>query len=220
MKCKTKIFSLLFTVILILTINWSSVRAETIADLVTDTLEINNFYTAELSESQSVYYEITLPVKGTLKINFECNNGYGDEFWRGIKIFDVAGNQLYNDSVYDNYDDIIETELNAGTYIVQLCNNQGGKYTGTKLTKFYIAFEKSNSNTMILSVSLKKNNTLELGTVFTQENSTGIIWKSSKKSVASVTKEGVVKALKKGSTTISATAKTGEIVKVIVIVKN
>lgn len=192
--------------------------------------------TKSLSES---IQDISEPISTFDKISKEINNGE-DHYYtfeikkEGIITFNVVGlsagdSRLQDTSdhgyVYDSEGSIIEEKiwsdnvfavhLKPGTYYLRI--HRGNKSWSSKYT-LNTSFKAVNKTTVTLETTLKVKQTLQLSAVVEPKKQT-VTWKSSKSSVATVTKMGLVTAKKKGTTIITATAETGETAQFRVTVK-
>lgn len=203
MKKKRKI--LYFAAVFILTAVLGSfpAKAETIADRVEAGLEINKFAGFEKTYYEKMYYDIKLSKSGIL--NFDFNYGAEkDALTSGLdlKVFDEKGNEIDDSSVSPTGN--VFFKLDAGRYIIEISQNMyaAGKYKGY----FYLTFEEELKDTIQMTLTLKKGNSIQLGAVVKPTAKSTYTWTSSNKKAATVTKKGLVKAKKKGKTTIKVTA--------------
>ena len=191
-------------------------RAESLMDMATE-ISPMEFCSEDFGEyghaPKTVYYTIILPKAGTITLNcsatLTCTRS--DRFT--LKLFDANGNLYKADELYSDY----RTELSglqAGTYYLSIYGD-GDCYS---FTNFYYTYRADKTPKVSFSIILKKGKTLQLGAII--ENSKDKAkWTSSKKSVATVSATGLVKAVKAGTTYIKTYLPTGEYTTVKVIVK-
>lgn len=165
-------------------------------------------------DSKTIYYAFDLPKAGSISLNCSSvsSSRYSSFPW---KLIDSNGVVIQEkDRIYDNYHFTINN-LQAGTYYLSI---YASEYDYC-FTNFYYTFTPDTTPTISLSITLKKGNELQLGTLI--ENSTDKAkWTSTKKSIATVSEKGLVKAVKAGTTYIKATLPTGEYASIKVTVKN
>ncbi len=97
-------------------------------------------------------------------------------------------------------------ELNKGTYYLRAMRGRfDAKGSGemTLTAKFPGEEKEEAAKITVLGITMKKGDTMQLTADLTAKDGK-VTWKSSKKSVATVSKDGVVTAVKKGTTTITA----------------
>jgi len=116
-------------------------------------------------------------------------------------------------------DEFDQGDLKAGTYYVRIWNTNS--YANPdRLTATYIAtFEPSKAPSIDISISLKRKKSIQLGAIFNNCSKKKLIWKSSKKKVATVTSKGKVTAKKKGTAIITVFTPDGEQSRIKVVVK-
>lgn len=195
------------------------VGAESLMDAAVE-IDPLEFYSEVFGEKmghapKTIYYAIVLKEAGSITLNcssVKTSGGSEKCYW---KLLDSNGNMIgEQEYLTNNYRHTI-TELQAGTYYLSI---HGGEYVYS-FTDFYYTFTPDNSPVISLSITLKKGTELQLGTLI--ENSTDKAkWSSTKKSVATVSDKGLVKAVKAGTTYIKATLPTGECASIKVTVKN
>lgn len=129
-------------------------------------------------------------------------NGYYKPFWK------------YN-AVTDSYILNLPITLNKGTYYIGIYrDNSGSEYSFT--TEYS---PSTRYPSMQLSITMNRGDSLKLGTVITPEKAASKLkWKSSDKSVASVSANGTVKAKKAGVVTVTASC-NGSKIKIKIIIK-
>ncbi|MDD6466366.1 MAG: Ig-like domain-containing protein [Coprococcus sp.] len=112
-------------------------------------------------------------------------------------------------------------DLKAGTYYVRIWNTyEYADPDPDELTGTYIAtFEPCKEPSIDICISLKRKKSIQLGAIFNNCSKKKLIWKSSKKKVATVTSKGKVTAKKKGTAIITVFTPDGEQSRIKVIVK-
>jgi len=189
----------------------------------------NTFTISETSGEND--YKVTLSEDGDLKFNMECN-----EKSIAIILFDSKGeivkmtkrsastgswddNSAYSVLNWNSYskksNGVIEWKnLKKGTYYVRfgiyMWQSGGFKYTVTATFPDGSASSSTEVKEVTFQFTLKKGETLKPDPQLTPANGTGNIkWKSSKTSVATVSANGTVTAVGKGTATITCTAGKG-----------
>lgn len=105
--------------------------------------------------------------------------------------------------------------LNKGTYYIGICRCEAG--SDYSFTTEYAPSTRYPS--MQLSITMSQGDSLKLGTVIAPEKAASKLkWKTSNKSVASISAKGTVKAKKAGTATITASC-NGSKIKIKIIVK-
>ena len=179
-------------------------------------------------------YKIVVSDKGTINIEFSAGvpqvilsiyDSNGEEVInKDYKVISGTA-QLSEKSICYKWNETTEKikgsasfEVSKGTYYIRLNSpwynyNDGNRKVETKIT-----YSKSATSATIsyLTLNLKNGSSIKLGAVLSGGKGT-VTWKSSKKSVATVSSKGTVTAKKKGSTIISATC-GGKTVKIKIIV--
>ncbi len=174
-----------------------------------DELEMHSF-SGENEELLKKDYEITIKKAGTIKV-FALE--YGDYWWgrANLQLFDSKSNPV-SDSI--DVGDMKEfKDLKAGTYYLRVDLEREEGY----VKNFYYAFEPTDKPQVSLKVTLKKGSKLQLGSIVENSDSK-VTWLSTKKSVATVSKTGLVTAKKAGTTTIRASLDSGEFIEIKVVV--
>lgn len=96
-------------------------------------------------------------------------------------------------------------ELAVGTYYFKIWGNDGCE-SATTLTTSFQSTETKAATDIFLQLELSLGSSMKLKAVFTPTGSTSkVLWKSSKKTVCTVSKSGKVTAVGKGVCTITAT---------------
>lgn len=191
------------------------------AGVFDDAIEMDELETQSLSTDDEKGliqdYEITIKKAGTIKV-FALEYSWGKSYINNVgtdrpllQFFDSKSNPLSDNN---KADDMVEfKDLKAGTYFlrVELVNQN------SYIKNFYYAFEPTDKPQLSFKVTLKKGGKLQLGSIV--ENYDGAVtWLSTKKSVATVSKTGLVTTKKAGTTTIRASLDSGEFIEIKVVV--
>lgn len=188
-----------------------------------------------IEDGDYVNYKIKITKSGTLsvKLNSYMSALYvfaADSDEVPMKIYDVKSNtgygsyrgsdhtavQLWYNSDMGFYSGTISWKVKKGTYYIRLMCDSYGRNTDRKVT-FTATYPSSGSkqSSPVLTINAKKGSTIEFGVADTNSN---IEWSSSKKSVATVDRNGKVTVKGTGSAII--TAKTGKkLLKIKIIVE-
>ncbi|WP_207655385.1 Ig-like domain-containing protein [Clostridium vincentii] len=100
----------------------------------------------------------------------------------------------------------------AGTYYLRLWAKTAGSYT------YFARQIPTKTASLEICISLKKGQSVQLGTVFNNCKNKDVKWSSLNKEVSTVSSKGEVKALKKGTTTIKEYNSSGLVSKIKIIV--
>lgn len=213
-----KIIAVLLVAMLLTTAMPTMVEAESLMEAAME-IDPMEFYSEDLGkkhDSKTIYFAINLPKAGSISLNCSSVSGQSsyDAHLLG-KLIDsngviASGNEIIRNNCHRTIDN-----LQAGTYYLSIYVSE----SCYSFTNFYYTFTPDTTPTISLSITLKKGNELQLGTLI--ENSTDKAkWTSTKKSIATVSEKGLVKAVKAGTTYIKATLPTGEYASIKVTVKN
>lgn len=184
------------------------------ADSIFDTaqnIDSGKKVSTTLDNGEAMDYKITPAEKGTASVKITAKSQYFS-----VYIYDEDGSKIsfenkitmgsfnqYNSKHY--WDDTAETfkgtvsfDVKAGkTYYIKI--ERGSYASGSG--KFEVSFNYPSGESApsaLMTVTLKKGDTVQLGA-----NGSNASWSSSDKSVASVSKSGLVKAVKKGRAVIT-----------------
>lgn len=116
----------------------------------------------------------------------------------------------------DSFD---QGDLKAGTYYVRIWNTNSNADPERLMATYIATFEPSKAPSIDISISLKRKKSIQLGAIFNNCSKKKLIWKSSKKKVATVTSKGKVTAKKKGTAIITVFTPDGEQSRIKVVVK-
>lgn len=224
MKKFTKIISVLMAAVMVV----SALCVTAFADTTSKAKAVDSgkkiSYTPELGEER--LFKVNLSKAGTLKLNIVSasfgtfvtvyDSDMAEEF-KPEEVENIAGHiygspevNIYISSGAAKSKCNIEYKLKKGTYIIAVRTGQNGSVDGKTSVSFSYPQDKSESSDSAkitsFSVTLKKGSTLQLGTILSGEGD--VTWSTSKKSVATVSKNGKITAKAKGTAVI--TAKTGD----------
>lgn len=174
----------------------------------------------EISTYDTHYYKINISEKGTLTVNFSTQ--IRATYW---SLFDEDGSYVASKSLNiktgttsdksgDDRFRLVENEtskkaagsvtykVNKGSYFIAVTNDNP---YGGKSYNFTASFSADNAKEFsTLGITMKKGSKMQLEAVDADSNDT--TWKSSKKSVVSVSRSGKLTAKKKGTAVISCTS--------------
>lgn len=161
------------------------------------------------------YYKIVLSDKG--KIKFHCAEyaegiaGYTDYLY----LLDSNGNTII-DNYSDGIADMVEKEYDIskkGTYYIKIKQRTSDYW----YKDFYYTFIPVNSPSISIAITMKVGEKIDFSTVTSNYNG-NVTWKTTKSSVATVSK-GTVTAKKKGKAQIRAYMNNGDYAEITVKVK-
>ena len=159
------------------------------------------------------YYEIVLPKPGDITIRAAKANCK-------VILMDATGKEIEShtwcswngQTIYNCADDY--KKLDKGKYYIYVIAEREEAF----VSDLSYSFSPDKKATISFSTTLKKGDTLQLGSV--TENYDGkVTWLSTKKSVATVSAKGLVTAKKAGTTYIRAQLDNGDYVEIKVVVK-
>ncbi len=182
------------------------------------------------NEGNCVDYKVKLTKDGDLKITFTATmskatlrviNSDGNAL--DLDSWDIKSGSLKSRSSYSegnrlaldwnsNIEKLAGTvtyKLSKGTYYIRFSRGYNHYYPASgegkvTLSATFPGEEKEEAAKIsVLGITMKKGDTMQLTADLTAKDGK-VTWKSSKKSVATVSKDGVVTAVKKGTTTITA----------------
>lgn len=173
-----------------------------------------------LSNNNENEFKITVNDKGILKISLDsfAESTYIDVYNIDGKDIEeinksaVSGKWLYSwngyrylewNPAHGKANGSQEYNISKGTYYIRLWSNSHGKKC--TVSTYFTSTDAKAATGAILTVKIKKGETLQLGTILSSSDSTGkTTWKTNKSSVATVSTSGKVTAKAKGSATITA----------------
>ena len=206
MKLKRITTAILAAAMLVLTA--ATVSADSIFDTAKN-IDSGKKVSKTLNDDQSMSYKITPTEKGTatVKVTAKTNYfkfyvydkdgsdvGYDEDIKQG---WTTAGSH-YWDSKTECYIGTFSFDVKANrTYYVQIKRGSFQRGSGKFEASFKYPSEEV-EQTALMTLNLKKGDTVQLGA-----NGDNASWKSSQKSVATVSGSGLVTAVKKGKTVIT-----------------
>lgn len=226
MKKITKILSVILAAVMLMTMLCVTSSAASIEDTA-KAIDSGSKVSFKPDANTKKDYKITLSEKGTLKLNITSKTT--TVF---VQLLDSNGNQVdfdsenanvttgscgatfggyarleWNSSLEKFSGKISYKSLAKGTYYVRIWRDYGGSTVGKTSVSFTYpqasSDDEETGTISSLSVTLKKGDTLQLGTVIEGEGTPK--WTTSKKSVAAVDSSGKITAKSAGTATIKAT---------------
>ena len=163
-----------------------------------------------IEANDTQFYKIIIPKAGDITLRCNESNLSIASRWR---LLNTNAEEIDSGSFQSNTSDVIKS-LKKGTYFLEVI----GHYSNEGHIKFYYTFTPTEKPIISLTATIKKGDTLQLGSV--TENYDGkVTWLSTKKSVATVSAKGLVTAKKAGTTYIRAQLDNGDYVEIKVVVK-
>ena len=216
MKKFKKIVAVLMSVTMIVCMFAVSASATSIFDNATNLKALNTVSVKNnTSSDKDVYFKINLTDSGKIKFHYQ------DKTWTwGTEYFYLMNSN--GDTIVSNYlSNSFEKEYNIdkkGTYYVRLklVPASSGR-EASSITDFYYTFTPNNTPAISLSISMKVGDKIDFSAV-TSNYKGNITWKTTKSSVATVSK-GAVTAKKKGTAQIRAYMDNGDYAEITVKVK-
>lgn len=185
--------------------------------------------------NDNVDYKFTAAKAGTLTISATAGMSHAY-----LYLYDSDGNTINcdeckmtsgtysqkSDSIYFTWNRATEKikftatyTVSKGTYYIRLCNDWDKGDGKVELKATYPTSSSSSAKISCLSLEMEVGDSVKLGAVLNPADSDDdVTWKSSKKSVATVSSTGKITAKKTGTATITATCGTSK-VKIKVVVK-
>ncbi len=238
MKKTKKIVSIFMAAVIALTVLVFTVSADSIEDTSQD-IASGKEISMTLPNRYYAAYKIVAAEDGTVTVDFTAKIEYlyfylydSNGHAVGSTSIDVTSGSINGggqgrDYVYFNWNSIIEKtvasvswNVNKGTYYLKLDRSaySDGGSGETTFTVNYPSADSDSSGGKISYITIKipVGTQLEFGAIVTPDEA-DVTWKSSKKSVATVSESGIVTAQKTGTATISAqSGSSKKSVKVIV----
>lgn len=208
MKIKRILSVFLTTVLLMASVSALSISASA-AGFFEDAITMKQleYYSPSAKANTEVRFKITIPSDGKLSFRFtDQDNG------AAFKLFNSNAEQVSNNDYFSRNQTWEIKDLKKGVYYLSLHNRND-----YSLTDLYYTFTPDKKADISLKLSIKKGTTVQLGSML--ENYKGSVsWLSTAKSVASVSKTGAVKGLKKGTTVIRASIEGGAYAQIRIVV--
>ncbi len=218
-KLLKKIAAIVMTAAISVTAMAVSTVSAGAAGVFDDAIEMDELETHSISTDDEKGliqdYEITIKKAGTIRLfsfDYSTEMSWGSTVGSSLcQLFDSKSNPVSNGS---RLEAVMEfKDLKAGTYYLRIDLRNKNCY----VNNFYYAFEPTDKPQVSLKVTLKKGSKLQLGSIVENSDSK-VTWLSTKKSVATVSKTGLVTAKKAGTTTIRASLDSGEFIEIKVVV--
>ena len=169
-------------------------------------------------EKREVVLKVVLKSKGIFE--WTSTTGLDGDFT--LELYDSHMVKVGSHDAYFGFSSILSThyqngDLKAGTYYLRIYTKDSMDEDNSAV--FYCGFTPSKAPSIDICISLKRKKSIQLGAIFNNCSKKKLIWKSSKKKVATVTSKGKVTAKKKGTAIISIFTSNGEESRIKVIVK-
>lgn len=169
-------------------------------------------------EKREVVLKVVLKSKGTFE--WTSTTGLDGDFT--LELYDSHMVKVGSHDAYFGFSSILSDhyqngDLKAGTYYLRIYTRESMDEDNSAV--FYCGFTPSKAPSIDICISLKRKKSIQLGAIFNNCSKKKLIWKSSKKKVATVTSKGKVTAKKKGKAIITVFTPDGEQSRIKVIVK-
>lgn len=169
-------------------------------------------------EKREVVLKVVLKSKGTFE--WTSTTGLDGDFT--LELYDSHMVKVGSHDAYFGFSSILSNhyqdgDLKAGTYYLRIYTRESMDEDNSAV--FYCGFTPSKAPSIDICISLKRKKSIQLGAIFNNCSKKKLIWKSSKKKVATVTSKGKVTAKKKGKAIITVFTPDGEQSRIKVIVK-
>ena len=182
------------------------VHAETLEEKVTTTVAFGEYEQIDLKSKVTTTLKIVLKEKGSFVLDFSpiSVDGLQAELYDEESKLLGSGGRWFSPSsnvspAFVGY----KKDLEAGTYFLRLYANTEGTYT------YFARQIPSTTASIEICIELNVGSSMQLGTIFNNSKDKNVKWSSSKKSVATVSSKGKVKAVKKGTTVIKVYNSSG-----------
>lgn len=219
MKKINKILAVLFAAVIMMTAMSVSSFAYGMEDA--EEIVLDDTVKGELSkQSETDYYKIKISQKGTLTLDFSTqiratywslfdeDGAYVEIKSLKTKAGETSANsgdetfRVVENSASGKATGTVTYKVNKGTYFVAVQNDNP---YGGKTYSFTPSFTKDNAKVFsYFGITMKKGSTMQLEAVDANSNDT--TWKSSKKTVVTVSSSGKLTAKKKGTSIITCTS--------------
>lgn len=180
-------------------------QADTIADNVTDTVAFKEYNQIYLIEDTPVVLKIVLKTKETFVLDFSPKKTPYIKY----QLYDGEYNLQAANRYADRYSSLTFENYNAGTYYLKMWVDDGYANWDVGNFTYFARTIPSKDADLEICISLKKGKSIQLGAIISNCKDKKLTWSSSKKSVATVSSSGKVKALKKGTARIKAFNSSG-----------
>ena len=204
---------ILVCVLLICSIFTIDGKAATLAEEAKQTVAFGKTNTVDIKKDEVITLKVVMKQKGTFDLDFKPLAIQG----LNAQLYDGKNNLLGEYSKANSSTSVLSlknfgrSSMNAGTYYLRLWTDSEegiGNYT-------YFARQTAAQVASIeLCISLKKGQSLQLGTIISNSKNKNVKWSTSNKNIATVTQTGKVVAKKKGTATIKAYNSSGLVAKI------
>lgn len=194
---------ILVCVLLICSIFTIDGKAATLAEEAKQTVAFGKTNTVDIKKDEVITLKVVMKQKGTFDLDFKPLAIQG----LNAQLYDGKNNLLGEYSKANSSTSVLSlknfgrSSMNAGTYYLRLWTDSEegiGNYT-------YFARQTAAQVASIeLCISLKKGQSLQLGTIISNSKNKNVKWSTSNKNIATVSQTGKVVAKKKGTVTIKA----------------
>ena len=200
---------LILAMLISITFNAVSLKAESMADMATSISNFEVLKDVKIDKRGTNFYSVDIAEKGTLTLTTTRKDN--DDI--SINVYNENGECVFtNIKEYRSVSkDIQYISLEKGAYIISIYSNDGSTYDLTT------SFNKATTPEIIMAATIKIGKSLQLGAALTK-GTEKITWKSNKSSVAKVSSNGLVTGKKVGSAIITATSQSGLVTKIKIIV--
>lgn len=206
MKKFNKMIAVLMSVTMIVCMFSVPTSAATVYDKAVKLSPMELVSQKEVNVDKDFYYKIVLSDSGT--VTFRCEDqstgGYAE-----IMLLDGDGNTVMNTSYNLNNSCKVEKK---GTYFIKI--HLEYVWSGGHFTDFYYTFKPDNTPSISIAMTMKVGEKLDLSAI-TSNYKGNVTWKTTKSSVATVSK-GTVTAKKKGTAQIRAYMNNGDYAEITV----
>ena len=189
------------------------VKAEIISDNVTHEIVFNEFDAFNMNDyGDTVVIKFVLKESGWVKFDFGQEEAHFD-----ARLFDESGallgrgSTMFFDTIVTPKAVGIKNNLGDGTYYLELKYNQKAS---KQAYTFFSEFIPNSSANLEICINVKQGKSIQLGTILDNCKDKNIKWSSSNKKVATVSSNGKVKGIKKGTVTIKAYNSVGLVSKI------
>ncbi len=203
----------LVCVLLICSIFTIDGKAATLAEEAKQTVSFGKTNTIDIKTKEMTTIKVVMKQNGTFELDFKPMAIQG----LNAQLYDGKNNLLGEYSKANSATSVLSlknfgrSSMNAGTYYLRVWTDSEegvGTYT-------YFARQTAIKNAMIeICISLKKGQSLQLGTIISNSKNKTVKWSTSNKNIVTVSQTGKVVAKKKGTVTIKADNSSGLVAKI------
>lgn len=186
-----------------------SVEAASLSDEAVATASVGKYSEVELFESKTTTIKLVVKEKGTVTLDFNPNPATHVNW----QLFNSKAKQLLTDSSF-SLEQLPLKNLAAGTYYLRMWSTYSNQHI-----KFLTSFKAAKEPAVSLGIQLKKNQSVQLATLFSNTKAQKLKWTTSNRGIVAVSQKGAIKGMKKGTATIKVTSTSGLVASVRVTVK-